>query len=92
MATTRSSVSESCSQPGVICMNKCKAKLLNGVKCVQCGECYHRSCAKKLSKVKFLSADDVLCCESAKTPESDLPSSSERIRPLPDNADMRQLY
>lgn len=61
MSTARLNVGESCTpQLNTIC-KKCKAKVLNGVHCARCSEYYHPSCAKLLTKIKFLSTDSVMC-------------------------------
>lgn len=71
---------------------KCKAKLINGVRCVRCSDCYHPSCAKLISRIKFLDAETIVCCATADDCESGQRSVDEKYKVLPDNADIKQLY
>lgn len=57
---------------------RCKAKLVNGLKCSICNNYFHNSCAKLLSNVVFLDESLIKCCEND-NPEPKLKDSDEDL-------------
>lgn len=47
---------------GVECCSKCKRNVTNFVKCVNCGNIYHNSCATAYKGYKLINEKDVECC------------------------------
>lgn len=42
---------------------KCKSNLVDGIKCKNCRNHYHLSCAKLCNSIKFINNDTIICCE-----------------------------
>lgn len=63
---------------------KCKTKVVNFVKCVICGNCYHKSCAKTI-KSEILDKATIRCCETAEVAESDNVEFFDAIQELSSN-------
>lgn len=66
---------------------------------MRCGDCYHSSCAKLTSKIKFVGADAVVCCApsdgsyvSDTITCDDAIMCNEKIKSLPDNPDVKQMF
>lgn len=51
-----------CSTSSTLC-KRCNKNVLNGLKCENCSNSYHVSCAKLCSNVKFISDNVITCCE-----------------------------
>lgn len=51
---------------------RCKAKVVNGIKCLDCENQYHISCAKILNGVKFVDDNTISCCISENNKEDDM--------------------
>ncbi|KAJ4444641.1 hypothetical protein ANN_06437 [Periplaneta americana] len=42
---------------------RCKRKVVNGVKCIDCESYFHNSCASFITNIKILDANTVKCCD-----------------------------
>lgn len=60
-----SGVSSAVDIPYILTCKRCKAKLINGLKCTLCQNVFHNSCAKLIGNMKFIDENHVQCCESA---------------------------
>lgn len=65
---------------------RCKNKVVTGLKCVDCENYFHNSCARLTSNIKFLDDNTIKCCESEDTSDvafynalSDLADSDGKI-------------
>ncbi|PSN57827.1 hypothetical protein C0J52_04391 [Blattella germanica] len=43
---------------------RCKAKAVDVLQCINCENCYHKSCATYAANVKILDDNKILCCET----------------------------
>ncbi|KAJ4430573.1 hypothetical protein ANN_19161 [Periplaneta americana] len=49
---------------------RCKAKLVNGLKCSDCENSYHRSCAKSINSIQFIDEETIKCCKKSEACET----------------------
>lgn len=64
---------------------RCKAKVINGVKCSECDQSYHVSCAKLLNNVKFTEEATMTCCKADNEEELSFFEAVEEVASLTDN-------
>ena len=50
--------------PPIYYCKRCKAKAVNVLTCVTCNSHFHKSCAKNQGNVKFMSDNNIDCCNS----------------------------
>ncbi|KAJ8948139.1 hypothetical protein NQ317_000182 [Molorchus minor] len=58
------------SSVGLSTCKRCKSNVVNAIKCRNCENSYHLSCAKLCTNVKFSDSGEIICCEIL-NPESD---------------------
>lgn len=51
---------------------RCKSNLVGGLKCNNCQNHFHQSCARLCNSVKFTNNDTIICCERASGPACDI--------------------
>lgn len=56
------------------------------------GDNHYPSCAKLTSTMKFVGTDGVLCCGTSESSETDLLMGNGKIKSLPDNLNLKQMY
>lgn len=44
---------------------RCKARLVNGLKCSDCQNYFHLSCAKLMNSVQFVDEETIKCCDNS---------------------------
>ena len=50
---------------------RCKKQVVNGLKCVNCDNIYHNSCAKLMNNMKFIDDCNIACCDNANDIDDD---------------------
>ncbi|KAK5645126.1 hypothetical protein RI129_006426 [Pyrocoelia pectoralis] len=55
----------------LVSCKKCKAKVTTGIKCKNCGNYFHLSCAKLVKSVKFISENEITCCDDLNADDKD---------------------
>lgn len=59
------------SSTGLSSCKRCKSNVVNAIKCKNCENNYHFSCAKLCTNVKFVNNSEIICCEVLPVNESD---------------------